>query len=365
MLPSVASLKALRQLAGTSKARKAYLGIGNPLLEGAQQDPLYGEINRLRAQAARDKQKCQGPTRTRVAFESGRALGGFEGLFHGKNADIEQIRLATPLPETADELCDVGRQLGASDSEILLGDRASEGAMKDLSADGRLAEYRFLHFATHGAVAGEVKDAAEPGLILTPPERGTTDIKALERDDGYLTASEIASLRLDSDWVILSACNTASGANAKAEALSGLARAFFYAGARSLLVSHWEVDSDATVKLVTGAFSAFTDNPHLTHGEALQRSMLALVRSGGQDAHPSYWAPFIVVGAGGEGQPSMTDATAVAPDLNPPLPGRAVPAKASASKERPAGSVQPSLKKKPSAASKAPASNWERDVFSR
>ena len=159
----MASLKALRQRAKASRATKAYLGIGNPLLDGAQQDPLYGEINRLRAQAARDRQKCAGPRPTRGALESGRALSGIEELFHGKNADIEQIRLATPLPETADELCDVGQRLGVAESEILLGRRASEAALKDMSEGSKLSDYRFIHLATHGAIAGEVRNAAEPG----------------------------------------------------------------------------------------------------------------------------------------------------------------------------------------------------------
>ena len=133
--------------------------------------------------------------------------------------------------------------------------------LKDLSDSGRLADYAILHFATHGALTGQVQGAAEPGLILTPPAKGTSDAKALERDDGYLTASEIAALKLDADWVILSACNTAGGCGENAEALSGLARAFFYAGARALLVSHWEVGSDAAVKLTTGAFAELKPNP--------------------------------------------------------------------------------------------------------
>jgi CHAT domain-containing protein len=92
-----------------------------------------------------------------------------------------------------------------------------------------------LHFATHGTIAGEIEGASEPGLILTPP-KAQSDV-----DDGYLSASEVAGLKLDAEWVILSACNTAAGGFEKAEALSGLARAFFYAGARALLVSHWGV----------------------------------------------------------------------------------------------------------------------------
>ena len=85
---------------------------------------------------------------------------------------------------------------------------------------------------------GKLQGNSEPGLILTPPA------EASEEDDGYLSASEIAGLKLDADWVILSACNTAAGGAQGAEALSGLARAFFYAQARALLVSHWEVNSE-------------------------------------------------------------------------------------------------------------------------
>jgi CHAT domain-containing protein len=135
---------------------------------------------------------------------------------------------------------------------------------------------------------------AEPALLLTPPKT------ASEADDGLLTASEIAQLKLDADWVILSACNTAAGDSDKpgAEALSGLARAFFYAGARTLLVSHWAVDSASTVKLITKAFDELQTDPHVSRAEALRRSMLALLETGGTYAHPANWAPFIVVGEG-------------------------------------------------------------------
>ena len=103
-----------------------------------------------------------------------------------------------------------------------------------------LSDYRILAFATHGLVSGEMKGLAEPALVFTPPESGT------EADDGLLTASEIATLELDADWVILSACNTAAADGTPgAEGLSGMAKAFFYAGARALLVSHWSVNSPA------------------------------------------------------------------------------------------------------------------------
>jgi len=120
------------------------------------------------------------------------------------------------------------------------------------------------------------------------------------RMTGYLSASEITSLKLDADWVILSACDTAAGGADGGETLSGLARAFFYAGARALLVSHWSVYSDATVKLITKAVSTMATDTSVGRSEALRRSMVALIENGQpQEAQPAFWAPFIVVGEGG------------------------------------------------------------------
>jgi len=128
---------------------------------------------------------------------------------------------------------------------------------------------------------------------LTPPD------KATETDDGYLSASEVTALKLDADWVILSACNTAAGGAEGAEALSGLARAFFYAGDRALLVSHWSVYSDATVKLIAGAISRMAADKSVGRAEALRQSMLALIDKGAPyEAQPAYWAPFVIVGEG-------------------------------------------------------------------
>ena len=109
----------------------------------------------------------------------------------------------------------------------------------------------------------------------------------------------MAQLELDADWVVLSACNTAAGDGGDAEALSGLARAFFYAKARALLVSHWYVNSDAAVMLTTRAFAELKTNPAIGRAEALRRSMVAMIDLGAPEyAHPANWAPFVLVGEG-------------------------------------------------------------------
>jgi CHAT domain-containing protein len=218
--------------------------------------------------------------------------------------NLEDLRRQHPLPETADELCAVASGLGVPQRElgnaVYLGERATVTQIKALSQNGGLARARVVHFATHGLLAGETalfaKNRAEPALLLTPPETG----KASGGDNGLLTASEAAQLHMDADWVVMSACNTAAGSNGGAEALSGLARAFFYAGARSLLVSHWYVDSDASVAITTGAVKAMRADLGIGRAEALRRSLSTLIaggKSSGWD-HPSIWAPFVLVGNG-------------------------------------------------------------------
>jgi CHAT domain-containing protein len=301
VLPSVGSLQALRKLP-PSRAPEPYIGFGNPLLDGDPRDADH----RQWAKEARATQSCPLDLevlrqRVAAAVKSVPVLGG---AVRGGGVNLPALRAQTPLPETAGELCRVAKALGALGREretVWLGARASEGNLKALSRDGRLGRYRVLHFATHGLLAGEseaiLKAKAEPALLLNPPEDGATPDQ-LEEDDGLLTASEVARLDLDADWVVLSACNTAAGGEGDAEALSGLARAFFYAKARALLVSHWYVESETGLKLTTGAFAELAANPRIGRAEALRRSMARLIQSTGHEAQPEYWAPFALVGEG-------------------------------------------------------------------
>ncbi|MFZ4807059.1 MAG: CHAT domain-containing tetratricopeptide repeat protein [Hyphomicrobiaceae bacterium] len=256
VLPSVASLKALRSLARTGVAVRPFIGIGDPRLDGG------GEAD------ARGKGVL--PAR----------------YYRNGQVDTRALRQLSPLPDTAQEVETVARVLGAGKDSVLLGDAATETEVKRRS----LKDYRIVHFATHGLVAGDLSGLAEPALVLTPPAAPN------ELDDGLLTASEVAALTLDAEWVVLSACNTAAGDKVGAEALSGLARAFFYAGARALLVSHWSVYSDAATRLTIETFGALAADRKLGRAEAFRRAMIREIDDG---KPPAYWAPFVVVGEGG------------------------------------------------------------------
>ncbi len=288
ILPAPSSLKSLRRIARPSAARLPMIGFGNPLLDGP--DSRFADL----AKRARERQQCPDrPLRRRIG-ELVAVQRGVEPVVTRDGAvDLVRLRQQMPLPETADEICAVARDVKADMRELRLGARATEREVKTLSARGELARFRIVHFATHATLADQLRGVTEPGLILTPPEQ------ADDYDDGYLSATEIAGLKLDAEWVILSACNTAAGSDSGAEALSGLAQAFLYAGARALLVSHWAVDSDAAVKLVTSAVREIARNPRLGRSEALRRATLAMLDAGeANQAHPAFWGPFVVVGEG-------------------------------------------------------------------
>lgn len=270
ILPSVSSLRALREFASKGKAPDAFIGYGDPDFGG-------GAAGRARGATIKGA-----PTQDFSSYYTR------EGL-----VDVGLLSASLPqLPDTADELRHIAKRLGAQDDQVRLGKVATEGEVKNAKLD----VYRVVYFATHGLVAGELENlgskAAEPALALTVPK------KPSELDDGLLTASEIARLKLNADWVVLSACNTAAGDKPGAEALSGLAKAFIYAGARSLLVSHWPVVSSAAVTLTSGTFDAQAKDPSISRSEALRRSMLAMIADTKDpiNAYPTIWAPFIVVG---------------------------------------------------------------------
>ena len=260
VLPSVSSLRALNKFARSSAAIYPFVGFGDPALAGAEGDVRGVKMTKL--------------------------------FTRGAVADVNVVRNLPLLPDTAKELRAIAKITNAGEGSVFLREQATETRVRQMN----LAQYRVISFATHGLIAGDLKDLVEPALVLTPPKKGTA------LDDGLLTASEVAQLKLDADWVIMSACNTAAADGTPgAKGLSGLAKAFFYAGSRALLVSHWPVESSAAVRLTTGIFQSILDAPSIGRAEALKRSMLGLMKDEQNSfyAHPMFWAPFVVVGKGG------------------------------------------------------------------
>jgi CHAT domain-containing protein/tetratricopeptide (TPR) repeat protein len=187
------------------------------------------------------------------------------------------------------ELEEMARALNARSSQILAGEGATEAAMRALDLKG----VDIVTFATHGLMAGELDGLGEAALVLSPPLPGEA---AGPENDGLLTTSEIAAMDIPARWVVLSACNSASGDSEGGEALGGLAHAFLYAGADTLLVSHWRVRDDAAARLTVGAARGAAQG--LDPAEALRRAQLALMADGSVPgaAHPALWAPFVLVG---------------------------------------------------------------------
>jgi CHAT domain-containing protein len=263
----------LRALDVKDHAVKPIIGFGNPVFNAA----AYAVAERQRG--------------ARKPSSRSLTAGAYTDFRRGAQVDRRQLGRSLPqLPETADELNSVAQQLGAAPNDIHLGSEASVAAVKHAA----LADYRIVYFATHGLVAGDVRGIAEPALALTIPPQ------PMAADNGLLTASDVAQLKLNADWVVLSACNTIAGDRPGAEALSGLARAFFYSGARALLVTHWSVASDSATRLTTATFENLKAQPAIGRAEAIRRAMLAYIAdtSAPRNAYPAVWGPFQIIGEG-------------------------------------------------------------------
>jgi len=254
-LPSVSVLRARRSATAHPARQAAFVGYGDP------------------------------------AFGAGPAAGS-------RGGDLALLRGLAPLPGTRIELNAMAQALGAPAGSVVLGPAATEPAVR---ADPRIAGARVVAFATHGLLPGELNGRNEPALVFSPPAVATP------ADDGLLSASEVSELSLDADWVVLSACNTAS-TEGGSDSLSALARAFLYAGAHALLATHWRVADEPTAALTVEMLAASAAHPDLSRAEARQRAIQA-VRSGRRAdgsavpnwtpewRDPAAWAPFTLIAA--------------------------------------------------------------------
>jgi CHAT domain-containing protein len=282
-VPSVAALMSLRALPAGARDRKPFLGFGDPLFTREQALAAAADKPALMQVAAVGNRG--------VRIRSASTPTPFRGA---KFSDLVR------LPDTGEELLEVAKALGANpEQDVLMGSRASERTARTMRLDDR----KVVMFATHGLTPGEIDGLAQPALALSSPE-----VPGVE-GDGLLTVADILSLKLDADWVVLSACNTAAGEGAGAEAVSGLGRAFFYAGARALLVTHWPVETVSARVLTTSLFRRQAADPTINRAEALRQTMVELITSGqhidpatGKTeftyAHPLFWAPYALVGDG-------------------------------------------------------------------
>lgn len=278
-LPSVTALASLRQLPDAPGDRLPFIGFG---------DPYFSEEQATLA----EKKKPA----TQVAMR-GLPLK-LRNVPKTQAVDSAELALLPRLPDTADEIREIAAALGAEPSRDLFLNRA---ASEKNVFEANLANRRVVMFATHGLIPGELDGLSQPALALSSPKLGDGE------GDGLLTQEEILSLKLNADWVVLSACNTAAGEGAGSEAVSGLGRAFFFAGARALLVSNWPVETEAARSLMTSLFRRQAAASSSGKAEALRLAMQEMVNGPGKTdtktgktvfsyAHPLFWAPFVLVG---------------------------------------------------------------------
>ncbi|WP_205194889.1 CHAT domain-containing protein [Burkholderia sp. Ax-1719] len=191
-----------------------------------------------------------------------------------------------PLPETLDEANSIAKTLNAPRQSVVWGTNASRSEVmkRNLSND------RVVLFATHGIVAGEVPGWRKAGLALAYEGNGLPD--------SILTADDIVTLRLNADWVVLSACNTGLVSGNAGDAISELSRAFFAAGARSILVTQWAVESQSATEITTGVFRGYADDASLSKSDALARTErdMASGKDGELYRHPYFWGAYVLTG---------------------------------------------------------------------
>ena len=289
-LPSAAALLTLRALPPADPGRDPFAGFGDPIFSLAQlhQTPV----------------KHATPSQTGISTGD-IAIRGIRISDKGEELDSDKlssvrIEQLCRLPDTADEIRQIAASLHADPSrDVFLGKAATETAIKTRD----FSRKKILAFATHALLPGDLDGLTQPALAFSSPEVTELD------EDGLLTVGEILTLKLDADLVVLSACDTGAGDGSGSEAVSGLGRAFFYSGARALLVTMWPVETTSANKLTTGLFQIRQEQPGLSWARAQQQSILRLMEDHGLKntkgdlvasyAHPIFWGPFVVIGASG------------------------------------------------------------------
>ncbi len=257
-VPAPANFVSLRRVAGTSRATRPWFGLGD-----------FRPVTLVQAERTFPGASCEDSAKL------------FAGL--------------PPLPFARRELEAARGLLGGSPNDEMLGRAYTVPDVRKAS----LKDYRILHFAAHALLPSELRCSAEPAIVTSAPPG------AADASGALLTASQVSGLDLDADTVILSACNTAGPGGPAGESLSGLARAFFYAGARSMMVTHWSVNDQASAFLVADTLRRLRAGGDGGLAGSLRGAQLGLLAEAGKGmpaslAHPFFWAPFALIGEGGE-----------------------------------------------------------------
>ena len=269
-LPTVRALQLLRRRASAPPAAGlSFVGIG---VTGASAAPATCSLSQSegRALASRMRSANEATYRSPAALRD--AL--------------------PPLPCAQRELDLIAAGLSGARASIVSGDRATEQFVRSREVSGA----NLLVFATHGLTARPDSGLNESALVLHP----TSDEAAA---DGLLISSEIRTLDLAADWVILSACNSGTGTNPGSAPLDGLAQAFLLAGAKSLLVSYWPIIDDVAPTITAAAVAEVQrSNGAVTRAMGLREAMIRARRRDDPAAvardyaHPSRWASFTLIG---------------------------------------------------------------------
>jgi CHAT domain-containing protein len=245
----------LRERSGAAAASEPYIGFGD-----------FRPATPAQLAATFPRERC------REDFE---ALGGLERL-----------------PDTKVEVTTIGQRLGVSPSAVVLGDAFTKTRLSNPD----LGQRRIVVLATHALLPEELKCQPGPSIVVSVPAN------APNANAGLLGPGDIEKLKLDADLIVLSACDTAGPGAKTGESLSGLARAFFRAGARGVLVTHWPIETGAAVPLMINTFPAHGTG--LDTAQALRQAQLQMIDTAGAGnnpiglSHPNYWSAFALIGDG-------------------------------------------------------------------
>jgi len=206
--------------------------------------------------------------------------------------DFEALGGLEKLPNTKVEVTAIGQRLGAGPNAVVLGDNFTKARLEKPDLDQR----RIVVLATHALLPEDLKCQPGPSIVVTVP------VNAPNANSGLLSPGDIERLKLDADLIVLSACNTAGPSAKTGESLSGLARAFFRAGARGVMVTHWSIVSGAAIPLMINTFP--TGHPAVDTAQALRQAQLQMIDTAGAGnnpielSYPNYWAAFALIGDG-------------------------------------------------------------------